>query len=115
MSATTRHTTPPAQTPAETTTNHDQTRDRSSSAVARIQGRDQFTEAWLELGRQITATLASMGQAFDALQQARLLEEIPPTEPRARALWLRQHRNTGPTARGRAPKHLDTTARRRTR
>lgn len=53
--------------------------------------------------------------AVEALQHTGVLDEQPPTDPMARALWLRQHRNTGPGGRQRAPKHLDTTARRRTR
>ncbi len=30
------------------------------------------------------------------LREAGVLPEEPPTDPRARALWLRQHRGTGP-------------------
>jgi hypothetical protein len=49
-------------------------------------------------------------------QLAPLLPETPPTDPRARALWLRQHRNTGPAQKPqRAPRELGTAARRRTR
>jgi hypothetical protein len=35
-------------------------------------------------------------QAATAFVDAGLLDEQPPADPRARALWLRRHRNTGP-------------------
>jgi hypothetical protein len=52
--------------------------------------------------------------ATEAIEQlAPRLTDTPPTEPRARALWLRQHRNTGPAPkRQRAPRSLRTTAQR---
>lgn len=32
----------------------------------------------------------------EAAKQAGLMAEEPPTDPRARALWMKQHRNQGP-------------------
>lgn len=72
--------------------------------------------------------MASVGAAFEALfehirpameQLQQLAPQLappkPPSDPRARALWLRQNRNTGPAPKQqRAPRVLDT-ARRRTR
>lgn len=81
---------------------------------------DSFLEAWLDYGRQITTTLAHIGEeigkAAEAMQQLGLLAEQPPADPQARALWLRQHRNTGPARKPqRAPRELGLTSRRRTR
>ncbi|MFC6090856.1 hypothetical protein [Saccharothrix lopnurensis] len=46
--------------------------------------------------------------AVRALDQlAPLLHDQPPTEPRARALWLRQHRGTGPQRQQRAPRTIN--------
>lgn len=66
----------------------------------------------MAVGRQIAKSLAGMAQAAEEFRKADLLVELPPTDPKARALWLRQHRNTGPTQQRRAPRRLDTTARR---
>lgn len=42
----------------------------------------------------------------EALRNVEGLPEVPPTDPRARALWLRQRRNTGPVRQRRAPRSL---------
>ena len=58
-------------------------------------------------GEQVTPLLRAVGENVmaaarsldDFLVSAGLHPERPPADPKARALWLRQHRNTGP-ARG---------------
>lgn len=70
---------------------------------------DSLAEALMAAGRRIAKSLASMREHLEA---AGLLVEQPPADPKARALWLVQHRNTGPAQRQRAPRRLDTTARR---
>lgn len=71
-------------------------------------------EALMAAGRRIAQSLAHMGRELDkaaeAMQQLGLLATQPPTDAKSRALWLRQHRNTGPTQqRHRAPKTLGRT------
>jgi hypothetical protein len=39
----------------------------------------------------------SLQPFIDNLREAGLLDEEPPTDPKARALWMKQRRNTGPT------------------
>lgn len=64
----------------------------------------------------LTGLLDGIRDAADAIRKFGLITKQPPTDPKARALWLRQHGNTGPASkRPRAPRLLDTTARRRTR
>ena len=47
------------------------------------------------------AYLVTLGRAYsgiqDALVAADVLPDPGPTDPKERALWLRQHRNTGPS------------------
>jgi hypothetical protein len=51
-----------------------------------------------------------MERLREDLQAAGAIPEHPPEDPKARALWLRQHRNTGP----RRPGPQDSPRRRRT-
>jgi hypothetical protein len=44
----------------------------------------------------VKAAAESLDTFVQRLQEAGVLKPSAPTEPRARALWLRQHRNTGP-------------------
>lgn len=48
------------------------------------------------LGRAIEAYGLALRPVVEQLREAGVLPEEPPTDPRARALWLRQHRGTGP-------------------
>lgn len=91
-------------------TNPDSGSELHRIALARItQPLEQLTAIWADI-------VEAVRPAVEAMQQVGLLlEQQPPTDPKARALWLRQHRNTGPTRQRRAPRQLDTTARRRTR
>lgn len=53
----------------------------------------------LRLGLTMQDVVRAFGQlrdAFGPLRDAGVLEDTGPTEPMARALWLRQNRNTGP-------------------
>lgn len=66
-----------------------------------------------ELGRQVTAVMATLGaavnrsvSAFAAVQAAQAIQ-VPPKDPRERALWHVRNRNTGPRQRQRAPRRID--------
>lgn len=56
--------------------------------------------AWGRALRDVRERLAAMAEPLERLGR-RLREafpdDVPPGDPRERALWLRQHRNTGPT------------------
>ncbi len=52
-----------------------------------------WSEACSEACRSASEQLTGWHKA---LREADVLPAEPPTDPRARALWLRQHRNTGP-------------------
>ncbi|MFC6089445.1 hypothetical protein [Saccharothrix lopnurensis] len=52
---------------------------------------------------QASRALSDMAKS---LREMGLLDEAPPTEPQARALWLRQHRSTGPATRQRPPRSI---------
>jgi len=71
-------------------------------------------ERMREAGEQLRLVIDSVRRGFEemrpaivqvaeSLRRAGVLAEQPPTDPRARALWLRQHRNTGPAKPG--PQH----------
>jgi len=53
-----------------------------------------------QLGEMARQALADLGPAMDRIRAAGLLPEDPPEDPKARALWMRQHRNTGPARPG---------------
>lgn len=58
----------------------------------------QVAQDWLTAMWQAAAHVAErMQQLATALRRAGVLPDQPPDDPRARALWLRQHRNTGPS------------------
>jgi hypothetical protein len=67
--------------------------------------RQAVAASWHSLER-VRAAAAAMVPMFAAAQEAmrrapaldEALDDRPPTDPMARALWLRQHRNTGPAA-----------------
>jgi hypothetical protein len=59
------------------------------------------------LGEHIVQAIARTEPVSQQLEAAGVLEQQPPADPAARALWLRQHRNTGPTQRPRAPRRID--------
>jgi hypothetical protein len=52
-----------------------------------------FTEVFASLAEHAQRAARSLGEA---LRDAGVLPEEPPADPRARALWLRRHRGTGP-------------------
>ncbi|MDX8050419.1 hypothetical protein SK571_13590 [Lentzea sp. BCCO 10_0798] len=67
-----------------------------------------------QIGLVLQRGIEAVRPAFEQLHDA--IKNTPPAETKARALWLHQNRGTGPARRPRrAPRHLDTTARRRTR
>ncbi|MFD9706193.1 hypothetical protein [Lentzea sp. NPDC059081] len=95
-------------------------------AVLRLQPDPaEVQERVRELGAALAPVLRQIGlvlqRVVDAVRPAveqlhALARETPPTDPRARALWLQQRRNTGPAAKPqRAPRSLGPAARRRTR
>ena len=53
-----------------------------------------------EFRRAAGEALAAIGPVFEQLREAGVLPETPPEDPREKALWLRQHRNTGPARPG---------------
>jgi len=55
-------------------------------------------EAWA----LITADMVADTRAWTGAHRAAGLADQPPDDPRARALWLRQHRNTCPVRRSHA-------------
>lgn len=74
---------------------------RWREAVASIApAMDAMTRAFAEAARQ----MARNAQSISAL--AEQLDDQPPADPMARALYLRQNRNTGPEPRKRAPRKL---------
>lgn len=58
---------------------------RSSAEASRVFG---------EAARRMSEAVKKIGPVLD---KAGLIPDEPPTDPRERALWARQHRNTGPT------------------
>jgi hypothetical protein len=56
-----------------------------------------------DFGRAVSGALEQLRPVMDSLREAGVLPEVPPEDPKAKALWLRQHRNTGPTRPG--PQH----------
>lgn len=60
--------------------------------------------SFLHLGEQLTEVWTQLRPRIDAMREAFVeagrIAEQPPTDPRERALWLRQHRNTGPARPG---------------
>lgn len=73
--------------------------------------RAELTRRFAEVGRVISewlngmrpaieAAARSMGSLVESMREAGMLPDEPPADPRARALWLRQHRSTGPSRPG---------------
>lgn len=72
---------------------------------ARLEGQFQQLAAWAnraveDLVRALAPAMTEFGRQlndmYGKLREAGILPEEPPGDPRARALWLRQHRGTGP-------------------
>jgi len=61
-------------------------------------------KAFEDLGRAFREAMEQLGPVMqrlrESLQEAGVLPETPPEDPKARALWLRQHRSTGPARPG---------------
>lgn len=55
-----------------------------------------LTDFFVGLSEGLGKLSAAMAKAGEAAREAGLVPEEPPTDPRARALWMKQHRNTGP-------------------
>jgi hypothetical protein len=77
--------------------------------------RDQFAAAFeflRRLGQALADAVRQFTRQFTDLlydlhrQIRRLLPAQPPTDQRERALWLRQHRNTGPARGARVPRTI---------
>lgn len=70
---------------------------------------DHAARAVAEWGRAINGFVDACRSAAEAAATlAGAMGDAPPTEPRARALWLRRNRNTGPQpARRRAPRAIN--------
>lgn len=72
-----------------------------------------MTQAAEVFGERVRAVLAATRRFHAALVEAGPCDEQPPTSPRARALWLRQHRPTGPAIPARPAARVDPTRARR--
>lgn len=57
---------------------------------------DALSYAFTKMCWALADALPKIEATRDALRDAGVLPEEPPTEPRARALWLARNRNTGP-------------------
>jgi hypothetical protein len=64
-------------------------------------GNDPVSAMLRDLASAMTLPFATamdqLRQVFDQFRDAGVVPAQPPDDPRARALWLRQHRNTGPS------------------
>lgn len=49
-----------------------------------------------EMGRSLSELGKTIERVAEALRDAGIVAETPPTEPRERALWARRNRGTGP-------------------
>jgi hypothetical protein len=49
-----------------------------------------------DFGRAASEAVAGLRPVMESLREAGVIPEEPPKDPKTRALWLRQHRNTGP-------------------
>jgi hypothetical protein len=58
--------------------------------------RDSFQAVMRQMAEAINGTLPHMERLRAALRDAGQLREEPPADPRARALWARGNRSTGP-------------------
>jgi len=58
---------------------------------------------WALIAEEVTVAARAW---TEALRNVEGLPEVPPTDPRARALWLRQRRGTGPVRQRCAPRSL---------
>lgn len=70
---------------------------------------EQIGQAWTDAWRNIAEAVRPFAEH---LERSGVLEEQPPEDPRERALWLRQHRNTGPAVQARAPRAINPRRRR---
>ncbi len=59
--------------------------------------RDSIQTVMRQMVDAINGTAPQVERLRDALRQAGQLPEEPPTDPRARALWARRNRSTGPS------------------
>ena len=64
---------------------------------------EALSRMFADFRRAANEALAALGPVFEQLREAGVLPETPPEDPRAKALWLRQHRSTGPARPG--PQH----------
>lgn len=64
----------------------------------------QIRDDFADFADMVTVTTKAAADALtrlgDQLREAGLVPDQPPTDPQARALWLRQHRNHGPARPG---------------
>lgn len=51
---------------------------------------------WYRVEQQLREATRKLIAAMDSLKRAGVAPETPPEDPRARALWMKQHRGTGP-------------------
>lgn len=72
-----------------------------------------LNEAFRTIARAVTQAAEALRPVIEALQRDGALPKPLPIDPKARALELRRTRNTGPTARQRAPRRIDPTRTRR--
>lgn len=73
---------------------------------------EAWTTAWEGVAQQVAAIWSEIAEQLrpvvDQLERSGFLKEQSPADPRERALWLRQRRNTGPAVRSaRAPRAIN--------
>jgi hypothetical protein len=75
---------------------------------SRIEQVSAWCAAWVPI-TQFTDAVASLAEAFSRITATptAVSGDDEPTDPMARALWLRQHRNTGPAQSQRAPRQIN--------
>lgn len=79
------------------------------SAAALRQALASITRFMRDIGRAVQRMMDSITRGFRPLyEHLRALDLVPPADLPGRALWLRQHRSTGPDwPRMRPPRRLD--------
>jgi hypothetical protein len=86
--------------------------EAEAAADARLsEVRADLEAAFTAIAEALRPAVEAVGEAFRAIGGALVplaeqIEQQAPTDPHGRALWLRQHRNTGPARRQRPPRAI---------
>jgi hypothetical protein len=60
-----------------------------------------------DLGKALRPLIVDLADSAERLRAAGVIDEAPPDDPMAKALYLRRNRNTGPKPQQRAPRRID--------